>query len=88
MKLPMQPIHLDSLGVARFAKNRIVDDLLEFASSRGFGLNEIAVGDYSDDEHMQMAQLIGYSVGGYGELSYVSDESFNSAHEKAKELQK
>jgi len=35
-----------------------------------------------------MAQLIGYSVSGYGELSYVSDESFNSAHEKAKELQK
>lgn len=87
MKLPMQPIHLDSLGVARFTKNRIVDDLLEFAASRGFGLNEIAAGDYSDYEHMQMAQLIGYSLSGYGELSYVSDESFNSAHENAKGLQ-
>ncbi len=88
MNLPMQQIHLDSLGVARFTKNRIVDDLLEFAAPRGFGLNEIAAGDYSDDEHMQMAQLIGYSVSGYGELSYVSDDSFNYANEKAMELQK
>jgi len=88
MNLPMQPIHLDSRGVARFTKNRIVDDLLEFATSRGFGLNEIAAGDYSDDERMQMAQIIGYSVGGYGELSYVSDESFNYANEKAMDLQK
>lgn len=88
MNLPMQPIHLDSRGVARFTKNRIVDDLLEFATSHGFGLNEIAAGDYSDDERMQMAQIIGYSVGGYGELSYVSDESFNYANEKAMDLQK
>ena len=88
MNLPMQPIHLDSRGVARFTKNRIVDDLLEFATSHGFGLNEIAAGDYSDDERMQMAQIIGYSVGGYGELSYVSDESFTYANAKAMDLQK
>ena len=79
MKFPMQPIQLDTHGTARFAKNRIVDDLLEFATARGFGLNQIAIGDYSDEEHMQLAQLIGYSVSGYGDLSYSSEQSIQEA---------
>lgn len=88
MKFPMQPIQLDARGVARFAKNRIVDDLLEFATTRGFGLNQIALGDYSDDEHMQLAQVIGYSVSGYGDLSYASEESVQKADAIVEELVK
>lgn len=88
MKFPMQPIQRDASGTARFAKNRIVDDLLEFATARGFGLNQIAIGDYSYDEHMQLAQLIGYSVSGYGDLSYASEESVQKADAIVEELVK
>ena len=86
MKFPMQPIQIDEQGVVRFAKNRIVDDLLEFATARRFSLNQIATGDYSDDERMQLAQLIGYSVSGYGDLSYASEESIQKADAIAEEL--
>ena len=86
MKFPIQPIQLDTHGTARFAKNRIVDDLLKFATARGFGLNQIALGDYADNEHMQLAQLIGYSVGGYGDLSYASEESVQKTDAIVEEL--
>ncbi len=67
---PMQPIALDRAGVARFKQNKIVRDLLDFATARGFGLNEIAVRDYHVEDQEQLAQLIGYSVSGFGDLSY------------------
>ncbi len=76
----MQPLIKDDHGVVRFQKNKIVDDLLEFAQSRGFGLNEIAVRGYSQADQEQFAQLIGYSVSGYHELSYVSDKSASAAN--------
>ena len=76
---PMQPIELAQDGVIRFKTNRMVNDLYEFSVARGFGLNEMARRDYTPDERMQFAQLIGYSVSGYGGLSYVSDESANKA---------
>jgi len=37
--------------------------------------------NFPDDDRMQFAQLIGYSVGGYEELSYVSDASVEKADE-------
>lgn len=76
---PMQPVGIDPQGVHRFLENRIVRDLLDFAQPRGYGLNEIACGHYSEAEHRQVAQLIGYSVNGYGTLSYVNDESYERA---------
>lgn len=43
-------------------------------------LNDIAVRDYSDDDRQQLAQLIGYSLSGYSELSsYVDDDAYNAA---------
>jgi len=72
----MQPIVVAKDGAIRFLENRIIRDLLETSS---LCLNKIAVRDYTDDERMQLAQLIGYSVSGYGELSYVSDESYSKA---------
>ncbi len=75
----MQPIVWAEDGCIRFLANRMVNDLYEFARPRGMGLNEMAAGDYTADERMQFAQLIGYSVSGYGGLSYVSDESANKA---------
>ncbi|MDP2141349.1 MAG: hypothetical protein Q8L20_11110 [Gammaproteobacteria bacterium] len=77
--MSMQPISPDKNGTMRFHENKIVRDLLDFASSRGFGLNEIACGDYTREDRQQLAQLIGYSLSGYSELSYVDDESFAAA---------
>lgn len=71
---PMQPVKF-----GRFVGNRIVDDLLTFASQHGYDMNHIARLDYEDVERMQFAQLIGYSISGYSELSYVTDESYNQA---------
>lgn len=82
MKFPMQPLRVEGSTI-RFVRNRIVDDLYEFAAERGFGLNEIAVkaalGNYTKEEQMQFAQLLGYSLSGYGTLSYVSNESWEEA---------
>lgn len=76
-----QTIFVDDHGTARFAPNRIVNDMLE--AVRGgvrMDMNSIACNDkYSDEERMQFAQLIGYSVSSYGDLSYVSDASVRKA---------
>lgn len=79
-KHPIQPLVTDDRGVLRFKQNRIICDLLDFASDLGFGLNEIARGDYSREDRQQLAQLIGYSLRGYGELrSYVDDDAYGAA---------
>lgn len=70
-KFPLQPI-VDG----RFVQNRIVRWLVD---SLPGSLNTVACGDFTDEEHMQLAQLIGYSLSGYSSLSYVSDESYATA---------
>lgn len=75
----MQPLVTDDNGVLRFKKNKIVRDLLDFASSRGFDLNAIAMGGYSKADQEQFAQLIGYSLSGFSELSYVRDKTWARA---------
>jgi len=83
-KNPIQPLVVDDKGVLRFKQNAIVRDLLDFASERGFDLNEIARKNYTRTDRQQLAQLIGYSLSGYGELrSYVDDDSFAAASEMA-----
>ena len=81
MRHPTQPLALDEKGVLRFQKNQIVSDLLEHASKHGMDLNTIACGSYSEEDHRQLAQLIGYSLSGYGGLSYVDDVSYMVAEE-------
>jgi hypothetical protein len=76
---PMQPIVFAPDGVIRFKENRIVTHLLDFATPLGCGMNQLAVLDFTDDERMQFAQLIGYSVSGYGDLRYASPESVQHA---------
>lgn len=83
---PMQPVVVTKNGVIRFKENRIVRDLLDFATPLGFDMNEIAIKDYTAEERMQFAQLIGYSVYGYGTLSYVTDESYYAAEDAANKL--
>lgn len=78
-KLPMQPLVIDSHGTLRFKENPIVRTLLDYATEHGYGLNEIAREEFDAEDQMQLAQLIGYSLSGYGTLSYVTDESYERA---------
>lgn len=81
----MQPIEVDARGVIRFRANAIIRDLVRSGS---IDLNKLAAADYSDEDHMQLAQLIGYSVSGYGDLSYASKESVSRADRIAAKLYK
>lgn len=77
---PMQPILLDDNGTPRFMRNAIVEHLAQDK------LNELAKMGFCSEDRMQLAQLIGYSVSGYGGLSYVCSESANEADKIAATL--
>lgn len=77
--LPMQPIEN-----RRFVENTLVSHLLDFATPRGCGMNELASVPCTPEERMQFAQLIGYSLSGYGELSYVDNDSCAQAENAAR----
>ena len=62
-----QPLVMDG-KVIRFKKNEIVEFLLDKGS---YTLNDLAIRRFSDEDRAQFAQLIGYSVSGWGDLSYV-----------------
>lgn len=83
---PMQPVVLDKDGVARFKANAIVRFLIDYSHSRGVGLNELALMPFDAADREQFAQLIGYSVSGFGELGYVSDGAYQKAAEAAQAL--
>lgn len=84
-KHPMQRIECDDKGVIRFRSNKIIVDLF----MRGaLDLNMIARAGYDEEDRMQLAQLIGYSVSGYGDLTYVSRKSVRKADKRAEKLQK
>jgi hypothetical protein len=86
MRHPIQPLEKDSHGTLRFKKNAIVDHLYEWAKERGMGLNEIACLPFSKEDRQQFAQLLGYSLDGYSELtSYVDADAFGVAVEKMAE---
>lgn len=83
MKQPMQPIERDPSGVIRFKKNEIVRYLLD----RGFvTMNDLAILPFSKEDREQFAQLIGYSVSGISDLSYVSEELVTNADVEAERL--
>lgn len=76
---PMQPLCIDQFGTLRFKVNPIVQHLLDVAGNVGVNMNTIAMQGFEPEDQMQFAQLIGYSLGGYGDLSYVTDESYERA---------
>jgi len=71
-----QPLALGDDGVIRFRENRIIRLLLDGGP---FDLNQIALMAFSDQERQQLAQLIGYSVSGYGDLTYAFGEPVERA---------
>jgi len=84
MKHPIQPLEKDKHDRLRFKRNEIVCKLLEEGP---FDMNAIARWDVSRDDRIQFAQLIGYSLGGFGELSYVDDETYGSAQRMVEDQQ-
>jgi hypothetical protein len=83
-RVPMQPLVMDG-PVVRFRQNAIVEFLRKFAASHGMDMNELARMDFPREDAAQFAQLIGYSVSGYGELSYALgfDEAWEAAQKFA-----
>lgn len=79
---PIQPLITDGDGRQRFKENAIVRFLLD----RGpFDMNQLAAEDFSREDREQFAQLIGYSLAGFGELSYASDFVYEAAQTPANE---
>lgn len=68
---PIQPLVMVD-DVLRYKQNKIVRNLLDFASTKGVNLNTISAdqqnGDYSLDDYRQFMQLIGYSHSGAFDL--------------------
>ena len=84
MKNPMQPLVKDDNGIVRFKSNAIVEHLLLCASlRRKCDLNDIAMMEFSQDDRIQFAQLIGYSLCGFHELSEVPDVAALAATQNA-----
>lgn len=80
---PMQPL-IRKRDVIRFQQNTIVRYLL---NNGGVDLNGIAINEelFNQQDFEQFYQLIGYSLCGYHELSFVSDETALEASRKARE---
>lgn len=90
---PTQPIVVDGHGVHRFQKNEVIDYIIRHAAelidTRGvpgvvpgsIDLNKLTVATQHvpRDDWMQFAQLIGYSVSGFGDLSYADKTTVAAA---------
>jgi hypothetical protein len=63
---PIQPL-VTVNGIERFKANTLVSWLLDNGSKT---MNDLARVECSDDDRQQFAQLIGYSLFGYCDLSY------------------
>ena len=78
MKNPIQPLAPDAHGVVRFKANAIVRHLIDTHPT--VDMNALARKSFTDDDRQQFAQLIGYSLSGYGSLSgYVDDVAYLAA---------
>lgn len=73
MAQPIQPLAKDEHGVLRFKPNLLVLHLLD---NGGLDLNDLAMVEASAEDRQQFAQLIGYSLSGYGTLSYVTSDAY------------
>lgn len=73
---PIQPLYDDSGGKRRFRRNEIVRYLLDKGP---FDMNVLTTLAFSDEDRVQFAQLIGYSLNGFGELSYVREVDYRAA---------
>ena len=76
---PLQPMIAEPGRGGRFRENALVTYLLERASQHGCDLNHLATVPASEADREQFAMLIGYSLSGFLELSYVREETATRA---------
>jgi len=85
VKHPNQDLETDVHGTVRFVENKIVRYLLEEGS---LNINDLSDRFAEDDEYrddfVQFAQLIGFSVAGFGDLPYVREDEYHLAAKQAK----
>ncbi len=74
---PIQPLEIDAHGTLRFKANDIIRQLVDTGV---ISMNNIAMLDVSEDDRNQFAQLVGYSLSGYGSLSYANDLTYEAAY--------
>jgi len=80
-KHPTQPL-VRKDGVLRFKENAIVRYLLDAGK---INMNDLAVMPFDREDRRQFAQLIGYSLSGYGDLSsYVSGKDYQRAEREGR----
>jgi len=77
---PIQPFVTDEHGTVRFKDNAIIRYLFSHGK---IDLNQIAMMDFTKEDRQQLAQLLGYSLDGYGDLSYVDEAAWAEACEQA-----
>lgn len=75
---PIQPLVQDEQGTQRFQCNEIVRHLLDNGQ---INMNDLATLPFSREDREQFAQLIGYSLSSFGDLSYVSDDTYSTAED-------
>lgn len=81
---PMQPVVLDRGGVAHFKSNTLVRYLLDAGP---YDLDHLhLLPNIPPEDHVQLAQLIGYSVSGFGDLSFVPRDVVQEAGKRAARL--
>ncbi len=80
---PMQPVVVTDTGTHRFKENTIVRFLLDNGS---YDMNSLATRRFSTEDYEQFAQLIGYSVSGFCELNYASEEVKDKAWKQSQRL--
>lgn len=80
MNHPIQPVTTDPNGTKRFKENKIVRYLLD---AGGIDMNKLAIMPFDQNDREQFAQLIGYSLSGFSELSYTSDVVVEAANKMA-----
>ena len=79
-KHPVQPLIDKENDRIRFKENAIVSYILDLTTQKGIAdMNSLSIMNFSVEDREQFAQLIGYSLDGFGELSYVTDETYNKA---------
>ena len=82
-KHPIQPIVFDEDNVARFKENKIVRFLL---NAGPFDMNKLADLPFPKDDRQHFAQLIGYSIDGFGEISYAPPDLVTISDAKVEKI--
>lgn len=84
---PLQPVIVDDEGIIRFKENAIVIFLIGQCQRHKIAdMNTLATLPFSPEDRAQFAQLIGYSVSGFGDLSYVPRRLVDAADRQAAKL--